>query len=519
MVDKLKILLVGGDNRQLKDRLLDWLDIVHVDGDQHKIVSKADGIKSVVVMTKFVSRNLMDKARKYAREQGLKMLPVLTGNYVLPELVKVGLLPKEALEGKKKQEPVPEPVSVVEAPKPEPAQEPSPQASSGLTPDQIWAQYGGKAINVVKSAVKPGEKIHEDDLLELFSIPDGVGLPKEDAIHLLPELAVLGMIVNTKGKTWQTPNLDADYDYRTGEQEVEVPDDQDEEVKPVLVEDKQKPSNPFDKHLKKNVGKGRHDLYSKEHWVHLLGGIHPGPYRTQGDIFAEALKYQEFTHKSGIPVKQSYYWVIIPTAIKYGVVEKLPDGTYVVKPDPSVTLTLRESAKDAPKAVPKPAVPSSAKPAIPTGRPPSDPVKLVHRHYGGTVPVLDRFTLPTKVLRKIVPKDHWDELAVTTVGRIVGVREKSQCLQLKDSFDQAEWDRLAFDAIRQMPIEIIVPFLREQTPQDYDLTCIECKEKFIFTVGEQEYMKRMVEQGRFESYDIPKRCKPCREKLRGASRL
>ncbi len=41
--------------------------------------------------------------------------------------------------------------------------------------------------------------------------------------------------------------------------------------------------------------------------------------------------------------------------------------------------------------------------------------------------------------------------------------------------------------------------------QDRPLTCIDCKQEFIFTAGEQEFYERKGFR------EIPKRCKPCRE--------
>jgi hypothetical protein len=390
----------------------------------------------------------------------------------------------------------------------------------GLTPEGVWDTYGSKAIEVVKGALKPGEKIHEDDLLQLFSMPDGgVGLPKESAVHLLPELAVLGLIMNVKGKTWQIPNLDVEFDYRTGEAATteDAPVD-DSEVEPVLTEQ-----------VVAKVKKGRQDrAASTLIWVELLGGVNPGPYPTQKAIWEEALEHEEFSRPDGQPLVTDYYWKIIPQAIEYGVVERLKDGSYVVVPDEKVKLTRRggavptpddvkeEAAKEKPKETPKKQEPKKQEvKKVKTKA--GNPAVHVRNHYGGTIPVLDRYTAPTKTLKRMIPSRYWDEAGARTIARIVGVRDHNQCMELKDVFENAEWDRMAFDTLRQLPIETIIPFLKE-LPSDYDLTCVECKTKFLFTVSEQEFIKRMVDKGEFAVYEIPKRCKSCRDKAK-AGRL
>lgn len=46
---------------------------------------------------------------------------------------------------------------------------------------------------------------------------------------------------------------------------------------------------------------------------------------------------------------------------------------------------------------------------------------------------------------------------------------------------------------------------------DKNLTCADCKGAFVFSEREQEHYKSLVEQGKFDRYNEPKRCRPCRE--------
>lgn len=523
--NRLRALIIGGDPRILTEHLLEWIDPTHVDNETKKLPQAPD-VKVVVIVTRWVSHSMFEKARAFAKSRSISVLQAHTGNYIIPELVKFSYLPAEAANrnGKKKENPVPEP------PKEEPAQPPAPEPTPesvtveqvGLTPEAVWEMYGSKAIAIVKSTLKPGDKVHEDDLLHLFSIPDGgVGLPKESAVHLLPELAVLGLIENTKGKTWQIPNLDVEFDYRTGESAISetTEEAEDVEVEPVLAEE-----------VSKKVKKSRRDrAESQLVWVELLGGLNPGPYPTRKSIWVEALEHEEFSKPDGQPLMGDYYWQIIPLAIEYGVVEALKDGSYVVVPDAKVKLTRRGSSdpvvpepeEEVKKELPKKQEAKKPEPKKEGPKPiktkSANPAVQVRNHYGGTIPVLDRYTAPTKTLKRMIPGRYWDEAGARTVARICGVKDYNQCMELQDVFDDAEWDRLAFDTLRQLPIETIIPFLKE-IPSDYDLTCIDCGKKFLFTVSEQEFIKKMVDKGEFDTYEIPKRCAECRKKAR-ASRL
>lgn len=55
--------------------------------------------------------------------------------------------------------------------------------------------------------------------------------------------------------------------------------------------------------------------------------------------------------------------------------------------------------------------------------------------------------------------------------------------------------------------------------KDKTIRCI-CGKEFVFTVDEQEFFKKMIEEGRFEGvYHEPKRCPSCRAAKREKKRL
>jgi hypothetical protein len=393
------------------------------------------------------------------------------------------------------------------------------KVSTGLSPEEIWEKYGDKAIEVLKATVKPGEKVHEDDVFALFATEGGVGLPKEDARHLLPELSIRGVLVNTKGQTWMFPRLDVDYD-ESGERADGTLEDagKDAEVQPVLSD------APTVKPVRPGVYRGgKVHGFPKEHWIGLLRGLPGGLYPCGKTLWERALEFEEFSHQNGTPLAWSYYWQILPTAIKKKIIEKKGKRRLFLHHDPSVVLTKRGTKPEAEgrgptdiekKSAGSPEGDSAMKPPSPAPvKEESNPVEAVRKHFGGMIPVLDRYTTPIGFLKRVLPAKNWDELAARTVAKIAGVKDWSTALYLKAAFDVAEWSRLAYETLKGLPVEVLAPHLKDVS-QDFDLTCVDCGAKFIFTVSEQVYFQKMVDEGKFEEYVIPRRCRDCRGKLR-----
>lgn len=46
---------------------------------------------------------------------------------------------------------------------------------------------------------------------------------------------------------------------------------------------------------------------------------------------------------------------------------------------------------------------------------------------------------------------------------------------------------------------------------DKQLTCIECKNPFVFTEAMHDKLRELAEQGKIDRYNEPKRCLPCRQ--------
>lgn len=46
---------------------------------------------------------------------------------------------------------------------------------------------------------------------------------------------------------------------------------------------------------------------------------------------------------------------------------------------------------------------------------------------------------------------------------------------------------------------------------DQTIQCKDCGRDFVFTMGEQRFFKKLVEEGKMEEYTPPKRCVSCRK--------
>lgn len=603
---KLKILIVGGEDRNIPDDVRDALDFHHVEQSAKDLSKQAcPDAKAIVLIARFTREQMAHAAKKLARSRKIPFVSAKTGNYILHELVKHKVLDKlpvkqpdpipvtaESVPGRVDSEAAPTVADVAVA------ASPSPQASTGLSPEELWDKYGQKAIDTLQSALKPGEKIAEDDIVSLFQIEGGVGLPQQDAIELLPELIIRGIITNVKGKTWR---LSSSVRMDDGE---EVEEDA-VEVETVLHE-KSDNAYPMIAPKKKRVR-------SVEYWAKLLAGLPEGPYDSLNHIWSTARCCKEFTGTTGNPIVPSYSRKVIPVAIKLGIVtneggvikvnsdpsikltkcdhevttratprrntpprgntppsglqnthEKghnfavkfcglpdvsyrgrmnlwrealkykefsLPDGeplsqvygydivrlavkngyvtkegaVYRIKCDPAVKLTLRD---DAPQDLPsQPIIKEAYQQKKASSE--AEMIDLVNKYFGGIIPTLDRYTIPTRVLKKMIPDKYWETLWCQCIARIVNIGHHDNAMPLKEKFSSMERDRMAYDVLAKLPIETIAPFLKDEA-KDEEKTCSECDEKFVFTVGEQKFF-----QDKFGSdATSPKRCQKCRDKAR-----
>ncbi len=518
MAEKIKALIVGGEDRNIPSEVRELLDFKHVEQSAKTFNDTfCPDAKCIILIAKFSREAIASLAKKIARKRGIPFVSAKTGNYIIHELINHKIIdkhPEPKVEASEKciveqgggatEGPMDAVGDGAVASSPSTSVQPE---TVGLSPEELWDQYGQKAIDTLKSALKPGEKVTEDDLLAIFSIDGGVGLPPKDALELLPELSIRGIIANSKGRTWKL------VDHNTIVDGVEIPEEEDhhEEVKSVLADVptppvvEKKKRDREDLPQRKIVSTNRH---STVYTTSLFGGLPDRAYPTMASLWREALRYKEFSFPNGKPYAVTYYWNIIPKAIKAGKVFLDKDGYRVIH-DASVKLTLIDNAP--PSEDPKERKLVEHAPVFKnvTKKPqtPKDIVKAINESFeGGSIPTIDRYTMATRFLKKLMPERYWNALACQYIARIVNIGHHDNALALKDEFSKMEWDRLAYGVIAKLPVEILVPFMKDE-PKDEELTCVECMDKFLFTVQEWKFY-----QDKFgDEATFPKRCPKCRK--------
>lgn len=491
MADKLKIFLVGGDekrNRTPLEKLERKVDIIdHI--PQGKNSFKATAVRDaqvIVVVTDFVSNSLWEAARwvkKNVNGEAIPLVQARTVNHVVPELRKhqrfAPYLPDEKRVVQKKEEPVKEPALA--------------PSSLGLSLETLWHNYGEKLTEHVKDNFKPGQKFHEQDLSRILS--EAVGLPPKDVCELLPELAMRGILGSPLPQTWRVPSTDGEY-----------------------VEDNEPaPAPPPPPEPEPQVSVKAEEIKDEAHMLRLaeiISGLPPGPYESLAEIIRTAKRCPEFRMHSGEELKNFYGYQVIYFAKDLDVIEEVPDGKWTIKTNPNVKVVLVD---DKPPVVPKnPAKPTfeermakvarqeeSAK--DPTGLSISFPEGVRRSFEGGFIPALGSFRQGMEVLKAHLPEKWWNELAVIMIARKMKSNsgEPSKFMAFKGEFSAAEWDGLAWEALKEMPPKVWAQLLHK--PEDLALTCAECGNKFVFNLQEQAFFKE-----KFGDGAAPRRCKECR---------
>jgi hypothetical protein len=442
MSDKPKILIVGAEDRNIPKDLDSLVKYYHVDQHAKKIPSKcAPGCRAIVLITKFSNRSIRNGAKKLATSRNVPFLKALTGNYIVSELVRCNIItdPKKS-KTKVKTVTVP-PKSKKQIAEASPPKEETPKKveASGLSLGDRRDKYFEKMVEFVRASIKPGEKVYEDDLLDMLTWDGGVGLPREECEELLPDLAVYGVIYNTSGKTWRMP--------KEGELSYDLLDE--EEVEPEEV--------PQEEKVEKTGGTVDSNKKPKIHWVNLLQGLPEGPYPTQASIWKMALKHEEFRRPTGEMLAESYYWQIIPEAIKLGVVRK-EGKEFFINRDDSIKLTRREGMEN--HGIPpsrinkgrrKPSVKQVKKMVRESPHAAPLPKISLAGRYKIKVPTPDLSIAMLIIIKAKVPMSCWDECASRTIARLLRNSQYQIYAKQKSEFSTNEWDYLAWDTLRLMP--------------------------------------------------------------------
>lgn len=187
---KAKVILVGGKDFNIPRQLYDAVDILrHYSHDMRgpARVPPRD-LEYVFGVQPWCS---VPNVRKIGEALGVKVVFLQEGwSRIKCQLEELGLL--------KKGEPPPPPPDIEpEVVAPPPAKEVIP--SIGLSQDELLTRYKDKAVDGLKNALKPSDRMSRDELIETMAWV--TGLPPVDCESILPELVMRG-VVQEHNETW-----------------------------------------------------------------------------------------------------------------------------------------------------------------------------------------------------------------------------------------------------------------------------------------------------------------------------
>ena len=503
---KVQVLIIGGDaDRNIHKKVRELIDFDLIPSGKPVLKHKFDGKQIVILLTRWVSSTQSKEARKIATQLGMPLAHAVTGNHIPSVLEKHKLISKH---------------SAVEQTEPEqpkaPAQETVTTDPDAMTTDDLWKIYGSTAISFIESLMAPGEKQDEATLLGLLTDPGGLAISRTSCKRILDELHSRWRLINTVGTTWKLLGSEEEYS---------------EDLEPVVVTVPKPAAVPKPEKERKLRKRG-----SKLDIVALMAGLPAGPYQPKARLYDETIKYDEFLKLDGSEPSRSYIDILRKAAIENGIIED-KDGALTVKHDPAITLTPRAGYKAVvkqrkklgrrPKEKPVVAatVPETPqinydekyislqefqhkKPAAPAVVDvPARNVSLLRAAYGGEIPWYGEHTATVRKLRSLVPIDCWNEMAARTVAKKLFPKESRSYrdfLAVCPLLEAKELDFLAWETIKDMPLHVLAPWLRDK-PEDMKLSCKVCDKAFVFSVGEQLYLERQFGQV------IPTRsCQSCR---------
>lgn len=501
---KVKVLIIGGDaERNIHSKVRELIDFDLIPSGKPVLKHKFDGKQIVILLTRWVSSTQSKEARKIATQLNMPLAHAVTGNHIPSVLEKHKLISKQVSVAQTERE----------QPK-APAQETVTTDPDSMTTDDLWKIYGSTAISFIESLMAPGEKQDEATLLGLLMDPGGLAISRASCKRILDELHSRWRLINTVGTTWKLLGTEEEYS---------------EDLDPVAVASPkvEAPEKP-----RTNRKRG-----TKLDIVALIAGLPAGPYQPKARLHDEMMKYEEFLKLGGVEPSRSYSDILRKSAIDHGLIED-KDGALTVKHDPAIKLTPRAGYKSvikqrkkrgrpgkvvAPKTekVPEPETPAidysqkyisltefQHKKEIPAVVDiPARNVSLLREAYGGEIPWYGEHTATVRKLRSLVPIDCWNEMASRTIAKKLHPKESRSYrdfLAVCPLLEAKELDFLAWETIKDMPLHVLAPWLRDK-PEDMKLSCKVCDKAFVFGVGEQLYLERQ-----FGQVIPPRSCQSCR---------
>lgn len=505
-MSKVKVLIIGGDaDRNIHSKVRELIDFDLIPSGKPVLKHKFAGKQIVILLTRWVSSTQSKEARKIATQLGMPLAHAVTGNHIPSVLEKHKLISKQA---------------AVTQTEPEqskaPAQETVTTDPDSMTTDDLWKIYGSTAISFIEGLMAPGEKQDEATLLGLLMDPGGLAISKTSCKRILDEMHSRWRLINTVGTTWKLLGVEEEYS---------------EDLEPVVVAPPKAEAAPKPEKSRTNRKRGTMlDI------VALIAGLPAGPYQPKARLHDEMMKYEEFMKLGGLEPSRSYSDILRKTAIEHGLIED-KDGALTVKHDPAITLTPRAGYKHVVKQHKKVGRPATKKPVAVVAPAPAAPnidysqkyisltefqhkkevpvvadiparnVSLLREAYGGEIPWYGEHTATVRKLRSMVPIDCWNEMAARTVAKKLYPKESRSYrdfLAVCPLLEAKELDFLAWETIKDMPLHVLAPWLRDK-PEDMKLSCKVCDKAFVFGVGEQLYLERQ-----FGQVIPPRSCQSCR---------
>ncbi len=459
---------IGGLEAKIPRKILDVMDIVHIEGTEVPNTSKCPNPDMIIVIRKFSGGRGMQMARRLAESRGNPpIITPMSWAYVLDEIQQSPLLDKwdayfqEKLGGEQTMElSVPEPHELSNAPK-----------ASTMTLKEMWEAYERNLGEAVRAVFKPGEKMDVSEFLPI--VAEEVGLNEDQVKELLPFLAISGVIDNPVGDTWRLIGSEGFIlDLEPAEKPKEEPESRTNSI------------------------------------LAAMKGLNPGPYPSKYAIESAMMTFKEFANRDGSAIRRPQAYKYVKKALAIGIVTE-KDGDYYVQHNDELTLTPFPVVEEPPKPKPEPEKP---KPPPLEVREPiqakvelriSDDVKFLREMVGRVEKPNIEWQIVMGV-KSIMPAAHWDKLAENGVFKALRKKSVSPRAIPKQMFSPDEWDSLAWDSIKEFKLETIAPYFKTSY-FDEQILCIDCKDLFTFTSNEKSF---------FYDRELapPKRCPVCRKK-------
>jgi len=409
----LKLLIVGAEPRNLPPDLSEICDVNHITRDASTFPPSLVGYDAVIPITRWIGPPQWAEARAGAQKAGIPLLPVQTGNYILPRLVEAKFLVRKGNEAP--------PANASQMPPPVAA--PSDDMSSvGISIDELWNAYWMQLRDAFKALGEPGEILDKEASFDL--ICESVGIDRKQLQELLPKCH-LSRYFRYEGDTKiQILGLGYKYEPKAAQPEEKSPREKLIELLPSL------PVREF-----------------------------PGRYGLAKILAC----FKEFWNEDG-PKSLEAYRRLVLMAIERGVLIEGEDGTlklkYFTEHQLQPVKPLPAHGRDYRKK------PTNGEAAAPTVL--ESAFEL--RQALGRVPSLDSRTDGMKAFEKLIPGGEFDRFAAKAILAKLGLSPENgnldKMLDHYQAFSEHEWSYFAWETMKSFTVQQMALLLRKPRPED-----------------------------------------------------